>query len=448
MQAAVPSCAPDARRWSFEAVDPGELAALEVALVAAGGLGEEGAPQARKRRGVLQALVNTQAEPSAPEAQLPRFCAPHVRVEVAATAAEVDAAVQQVYAAGVAVTGWDVEWPVSFVAGAKPKPIALMQFALPTAPPVCYLLHVAHSGITPALRALLEDAAVRKVGVASLQDAQKVARDFNITCSGVLDLSELANRSLLPPMRWSLAALVARVLRCQLPKPAGIRIGAWDARTLGKEQLDYAYLDAFASLRVWEELSALPPLLPAPAVAPPAFAHAPRSEETAAAAFGWVPALSAPAALMHSKQETLRLHLTGMGVIHIAAARGIKDITVQNYLGDAMCANRRLSLCLSPPIDSWRLCPSQHCWALVLLGPARRGARHCRHHPGCRRGDPAACASARRRRRHGAAWPHETAQGAAPRGGDLLPSAHHAGAHAAHRCPGTRPVGCRPCAAC
>ena len=330
--AAVPTSALDARRWSFEAVEPSELADLDAALVAAGALGEE--PQARKRRGVLQALVNAQAEP-----ELPRFCAPHLcRVEVAATAAEVDAAVQLVYDAGVAVTGFDVEWPVSFVAGAKPKNIALMQLALPTSPPMCYLLHVAHSGVTPLLRALLEDASILKVGVASLQDAQKVARDFNITCSGVVDLSELANRALLPPRRWSLATLVERVLHCQLPKPTGIRIGAWDARALGKEQIEYAALDAFASLRVWEELSAMPPLQPAPAAMQLSFAHAPGPEgESAAAASGWVPALGAPTALMHSKKETLRLHLAGMGVMQIAAARGIKDIMVQNYLADAMC---------------------------------------------------------------------------------------------------------------
>ena len=187
------------------------------------------------------------------------------------------------------------------------------------------------------MRALLEDASILKVGVASLQDAQKVARDFNITCSGVVDLSELANCALLPPRRWSLAALVERVLHCQLPKPTGIRIGAWDARALGKEQIEYAALDAIASLRLWEELSAMPPLQPAPAAMQPSFAHAPGPEESAAAASGWVPALGAPTALMHSKKETLRLHLAGMGVMQIAAARGIKDITVQNYLADAMC---------------------------------------------------------------------------------------------------------------
>lgn len=320
---------------------PAELAAIDAALLEAeaGAMGprrDETEPieGPKPRRGVLHALVNAQrpAPETLPLLQLPG------PVAVATTAAEVDTAVESIFRAGVQVVGWDIEWPVSFVAGQKPKPVALMQFALPTAPPTCYLMHVARCGITPALRGLLEDARIVKVGVAAPQDAQKIMRDFSITAAGVFDVSELANRKLVPSMRWSLAALVARVLKCQLPKPSGVRIGAWDAPVLTQEQIKYAALDAFASLRLWQELHAMPALPePAPALRVAAPLDKPTEVSRTCGVPIEVPAVQAPASLAATKQEAMRLHVAGLDVQQIAVARGIKAITVQNYLADAMC---------------------------------------------------------------------------------------------------------------
>jgi len=325
----------------MEAVEPAELAALDDAMEQAGALCVE-EPRAttadepkRPRRGVLQALVNA-AEP------LPVFRSPG-RVEVANTAAAVNEAVQHVYKVGCPAVGFDIEWPVSFVAGAKPKPVALVQIALPTEPPLCYLLHVAHTGITPALRWLLEDENVIKAGVASNQDAQKIMRDFGIACAGIVDLSDMANRVLLPSMRWSLAALVARVLKRTLPKPTGIRIGSWDAPVLNGDKVRYAAQDAFGSLMLWQELSNMPhlpePARAAPVVVEPAapMRNPPDADAPGTAHAVFVPAVPAPAVLQPTKAETLRLHASGLDVSQIAAARGLKDITVQNYIADAMC---------------------------------------------------------------------------------------------------------------
>jgi hypothetical protein len=264
---------------------------------------------------------------------------------VAATPEEVDAVVSAVYAGGHAAVGWDIEWRVTFQAGAKPERASLMQIALPGGgaaggAPVVYLLQLAHTGVTAALQRLLEDAGVAKAGVCAHNDAHKVTRDFGLTPAGVVDCSELAARRLFPPQRWSLAALVSRLLARQLPKPQGLRTGAWDARTLSREQMEYAALDAWASLRVHAALMQLPllPVAPPPSLPPPAHAGATSG--------GWVPAVAEPAQLAPCKRDAHAQHCAGATAAQIAAARGIKVITVENYLCDAMCVSACLPACM------------------------------------------------------------------------------------------------------
>ncbi len=136
-----------------------------------------------------------------------------------------------------------------------------------------------------------------------------------------------------PPQRWSLSALVARVLQRQLPKPPDVRKGAWDARVLSHEQESYAALDAWASLRLHQVLSVMP-LLPLPEAPPPLFLE----QQAGCTAAVVVPAVAAPAPLTHAKREVLAMHASGMSVAHIANARGIKPVTVENYLTEAIVA--------------------------------------------------------------------------------------------------------------
>lgn len=265
------------------------------------------------------------------------------RVQVASTAAEVDAAVASVYAGRHALVGWDIEWRVSFQRGAVPEKMALMQLALPggaAGPPCVHLLRVCLSGVTPALAALLADAAVAKAGCAARNDAHKVGRDFGLVVNGVVDLSELAGTRLLPMQRWSLAALVQRALGCTLPKPNGVRVGAWDARELNAEQTAYAALDAWASLRVHVALATLPELPPPPP------SNLPPLQPLGAGGGGctFMPVLPAVAPLAPAKQSVLAAHRAGASVAQIAAQRGIKASTVENYLCDAMCVSPACAL--------------------------------------------------------------------------------------------------------
>jgi len=291
------------------------------------------------------------------------------RVVVASTAAEVDAAVAAVYAGRHAAVGWDIEWRVSYQRGAAPEKVALMQLALPggpAGPPCVYLLRICSSGLTPALAALLADASVAKTGCAARNDAHKVGRDFALRMDGVVDLSELAGTRILPLQRWSLAALVQRMFGCTLPKPATLRTGAWDARELSAEQVAYAALDAWASLRVHVALSQLPELPPPPPSALPPL----QPLGAGGAGCTFVPALSVIAALAPAKQAVLTQHCAGASVDQIAAQRGIQASTVANYLSDAMC------VCLRAPLRCALTSFVQRRRPRVPLGPRRGGRRH------------------------------------------------------------------------
>ena len=95
------------------------------------------------------------------------------------------------------VVGWDLEWVVNFVAGRSERPVALTQIAVrpkPPARPLVALLRLHHvqGGITPTLRAFLEDPTILKVGVQIRGDAHKMTRDFGVRVGGISELRDLA----------------------------------------------------------------------------------------------------------------------------------------------------------------------------------------------------------------------------------------------------------------
>ena len=155
--------------------------------------------------------------------------------------------------------GLDLEWKALMVTGAPPCKTATIQ--LSTSDRVLVLQLSAMSGrqLPPALRALLEDAAVVKAGVGILNDGIKLRRDFGVRCNGLLDLSKLAGAVLPDGARcWSLAGLCERVLQRRMPKASSLRLSDWEATRLSPEQIEYAAIDAFVSHRVGLQLERLP----------------------------------------------------------------------------------------------------------------------------------------------------------------------------------------------
>nr|XP_016438658.1 PREDICTED: Werner Syndrome-like exonuclease isoform X2 [Nicotiana tabacum] len=160
---------------------------------------------------------------------------------------------------GHVALGFDIEWRPSFRKGVAPGKAAVMQICGEMGS--CYVLHIIHSGIPQTLQSLLEDPTVVKVGVCIANDAYKVSLDHNVSIKTLEDLSELANKKLDEPKKWSLASLTEKLLTKQLPKPSKIRLGNWEANELSKEKLHYAATDAFVSWYLYQALKSLPEIV-------------------------------------------------------------------------------------------------------------------------------------------------------------------------------------------
>ncbi|EFJ48923.1 hypothetical protein VOLCADRAFT_90238 [Volvox carteri f. nagariensis] len=230
-------------------------------------------------------------------------------IRYATTAVEVDWLCGQLEAVRPAVIGLDMEWRPQYIAGVcrgGDAPLGAStaggsgsgddtggDTAAAAAAAAdsnrgrhccCLLLHIRYSGVTPRLRALLEAELPCKVGVNITGDANKLKRDYGVEMRGLLELDGLANERVLQHVehvttnteyrsRWSLAALVATVLKRHLPKPNSLRCGNWERRPLDAAQKRYGALDAYAGLAVWAALSRLPyRKAPAPLTVPPAAA--------------------------------------------------------------------------------------------------------------------------------------------------------------------------------
>ncbi|XP_004247884.1 3'-5' exonuclease isoform X2 [Solanum lycopersicum] len=160
---------------------------------------------------------------------------------------------------GNVALGFDIEWKPTFRRGVPPGKAAVMQICGDKGN--CYVLHIIHSGIPQTLQSLLEDPTVVKVGVCIANDAFKVRQDHNVSVKALEDLSELANKKLDDPKKWSLASLTEKLLAKQLPKPSNIRLGNWEANVLSRDQLHYAATDAFVSWYLYQALQSLPEIV-------------------------------------------------------------------------------------------------------------------------------------------------------------------------------------------
>ncbi|KAG2466701.1 WRN helicase, partial [Polypterus senegalus] len=139
--------------------------------------------------------------------------------------------------------GFDIEWPPTFSKGKQGK-VALIQLC--GSEKKCYLFHVsAMSGFPSALKRLLEDESIKKVGVGINGDAWKLMSDYDIKMKNTVELAEIANMKLKCYEKWSLDGLVKHLFKKQLLKEKSVRCSNWSDFILTEEQKKYAAIDAY-----------------------------------------------------------------------------------------------------------------------------------------------------------------------------------------------------------
>ncbi|XP_043542175.1 Werner syndrome ATP-dependent helicase homolog [Chiloscyllium plagiosum] len=88
--------------------------------------------------------------------------------------------------------GFDIEWPPTYIKGKVGK-VALIQLC--ASEKKCYLFHISSmSGFPSGLKRLLEDEAIKKVGVGIDGDHWKLMRDYDVKLKGFVELTDMANQ--------------------------------------------------------------------------------------------------------------------------------------------------------------------------------------------------------------------------------------------------------------
>jgi hypothetical protein len=158
---------------------------------------------------------------------------------------------QQIQASPNKVLGLDAEWNIGS------QGIDMLQICLDHS---VYLFHLALTGpaLPIALRTILEDQAILKVGVNVGGDLARLNRQFRITCAGKFNLSGWLRRGL-PGLFQnvqgiSLQCAVQRILGYDLDKSeSGPRVSDWRRKQLTRSQRTYAAIDAYASVEVYRK---------------------------------------------------------------------------------------------------------------------------------------------------------------------------------------------------
>ncbi|XP_027623566.1 Werner syndrome ATP-dependent helicase [Tupaia chinensis] len=153
------------------------------------------------------------------------------------------------------VVGFDMEWPPAFSRGRRTR-VALIQLCVSDSK--CYLFHVSCMPVFPqGLKMLLENEAIKKVGVGIEGDQWKLLRDFDIKLKSFVELTGVANKKLRCAETWSLNGLVKHLLGKQLLKDKAVRCSNWSRFPLSADQKLYAATDAYASLIIYRKLESL-----------------------------------------------------------------------------------------------------------------------------------------------------------------------------------------------
>ncbi|KQW44762.1 MULTISPECIES: 3'-5' exonuclease [unclassified Roseateles] len=175
------------------------------------------------------------------------------RIHVLCDAAQCEFAEGELRRAGH--VGFDTESKPMFVAGGEQTGPHIVQFATAEH---AFIVHTEKPETLAFLRAMLESAAVAKVGFGLASDQKPLHRKLGSQFLGGIDVSHMVRR-LGFKQAVGLRAAVAIVLGQRLPKSKKITTSNWASRNLSPQQLQYAANDAHASLLVYRALAAMPP---------------------------------------------------------------------------------------------------------------------------------------------------------------------------------------------
>lgn len=147
------------------------------------------------------------------------------------------------------ILGIDTETRPSFRKGESHK-VSLLQVSNRT---TCFLFRLNFTGITPAIKRLLENTEIPMVGLSLHDDMQSLHKREAFTPGRFIDLQDIVGEIGIEDM--SLQKLYANLFRQKISKRQ--RLTNWDTDILNDSQKSYAALDAWACINLYEEIQRL-----------------------------------------------------------------------------------------------------------------------------------------------------------------------------------------------
>ncbi|MBR8729027.1 3'-5' exonuclease [Porphyromonas levii] len=148
---------------------------------------------------------------------------------------------------GNKVLGFDTETKPSFRKGKSYK-VSLLQLSSPDFVVLFRLLPSWDKKLLEPLQKILKSKRIAKVGVAIGDDAKGLWADHQLITNRMVDLRTLAKGAGVEVL--SLTRLYAVLYNKRISK--GQRLSDWEREELTEGQVDYAALDAYAGLRIFE----------------------------------------------------------------------------------------------------------------------------------------------------------------------------------------------------
>lgn len=163
------------------------------------------------------------------------------------TPEEAEAAVD--YLLGQDILGVDTETRPSFTKGVHYIVSLLQVSTLDT----CFLFRLNHTGITPAIKRLLEDRTVPKIGLSWHDDLTQLHKRAEFEPGYFVELQDMAHDMGISDR--SLQKLYANFFGMRICK--GQRLSNWEKDELRESQLLYAATDAWTCIHLYREMERL-----------------------------------------------------------------------------------------------------------------------------------------------------------------------------------------------
>ncbi len=169
------------------------------------------------------------------------------RIIVVQTEAEAEKAVR--YLMSQDMLGFDTETRPNFRPGPM-HPVALLQVATHD---TCFLFRLNLMGLPPCLVRLLSDRKISKIALSWHDDTQQLRRRQDFEVGEFIELQDYATAFGIEDK--SLQKLYGNVFGQRISKTQ--QLTNWDADVLTEAQKRYAAIDAWACIRIYEELERL-----------------------------------------------------------------------------------------------------------------------------------------------------------------------------------------------